>query len=254
MAVRVLPQPTDGLGPVETGAIRFGDDYVGIFIRGDAAYYLANCIHVVLSEIRDSPPDAKLFGQALADIANMIRREILSVAEDELERNSGSSPVRSDSVTEPETESADRSGDAGSAPSKKVKQVLVIRRDLRMRRGMEIAQGAHAAMAFIVDAITASRKSDPHARRVTIEFRPEVWSWLTGRHAKVTLQAPDLETLVRIESEARARGVEVHLVTDLGLTEFAGRPTVTALALGPADSDAIDAITGPGGLLPLELY
>ena len=97
VAVRELPEPTDGLGLVETGAIRFGDDYVGIFIRGDEAYNLANCIQVVLSDIRDAPPYTRIFGQTLADIANMIQREILSVAEDELERNSGSSPVRSDS-------------------------------------------------------------------------------------------------------------------------------------------------------------
>jgi PTH2 family peptidyl-tRNA hydrolase len=30
-----------------------------------------------------------------------------------------------------------------------VKQVIVIRRDLRMRRGKEIAQGAHASMAWL---------------------------------------------------------------------------------------------------------
>ncbi len=30
-----------------------------------------------------------------------------------------------------------------------MKQVIVIRRDLKMRRGKEIAQGAHASMAWL---------------------------------------------------------------------------------------------------------
>ena len=36
--------------------------------------------------------------------------------------------------------------DTGQRPTK---QVIVIRRDLRMRRGKEIAQGAHASMAWL---------------------------------------------------------------------------------------------------------
>ena len=33
------------------------------------------------------------------------------------------------------------------------KQVIVIRRDLRMRRGKEIAQGAHAATAWLAELV-----------------------------------------------------------------------------------------------------
>ena len=36
------------------------------------------------------------------------------------------------------------------------KQVIVIRKDLKMRRGKEIAQGCHAAMAFITRRICES--------------------------------------------------------------------------------------------------
>ena len=37
----------------------------------------------------------------------------------------------------------------GPAEQRPTKQVIVIRRDLRMRRGKEIAQGAHASMAWL---------------------------------------------------------------------------------------------------------
>jgi peptidyl-tRNA hydrolase, PTH2 family len=32
---------------------------------------------------------------------------------------------------------------------KRIKQVIVMRHDLKMRRGKQIAQGAHASMSFI---------------------------------------------------------------------------------------------------------
>ena len=135
-----------------------------------------------------------------------------------------------------------------------IKQVIVIRRDLRMRRGKEIAQGAHASMAFLARRVgrALAEAGEPAAAR--LDLWPEAREWLTGRFAKVTLQAPDLETLRRVEAEALARGLEVNVITDSGRTEFAGVPTVTALALGPDRADAIDAVTGPDGVVPLLLY
>lgn len=40
MSVRSLPAPADGRR-VETGAVQFGDDWPGLFIRGDNAHSLA---------------------------------------------------------------------------------------------------------------------------------------------------------------------------------------------------------------------
>lgn len=131
-----------------------------------------------------------------------------------------------------------------------IKQVIVIRRDLRMRRGKEIAQGSHAAMAFLVARLRAIADGS----LAGVQLSPEAQSWLTGIQAKVVLQAPDLETFERVERTARERGLEVHVITDLGLTEFAGRPTLTALAIGPDLADEIDAVTGPDGAVPLALY
>lgn len=136
----------------------------------------------------------------------------------------------------------------------RLKQVIVIRRDLRMRRGKEIAQGSHASMAFLVERITRVVASGED-RDVRIELSVEELEWVSGgRMAKVVLQAPDLETLERVRDEASARSLAVHVITDLGLTEFGGVPTVTALAIGPADADEIDRVTGPGGVVPLALY
>lgn len=137
-----------------------------------------------------------------------------------------------------------------------IKQVIVIRRDLRMRRGKEIAQGSHASMAFLARRVArALRGEDDGADSAEgMNLWPEARGWLLGRFTKVVLQAPDLETLQRVESEALARGLEVNVITDSGQTEFGGTPTVTALAVGPNRADEIDAVTGPTGAVPLALY
>ena len=36
---------------------------------------------------------------------------------------------------------------------KRIKQAILIRKDLKMRRGKEIAQGSHASMAFLVEQL-----------------------------------------------------------------------------------------------------
>lgn len=41
--------PYDGPDRVETGPVQFGDDWPGLFIRGDSAFGLAMSIHEVLS-------------------------------------------------------------------------------------------------------------------------------------------------------------------------------------------------------------
>jgi PTH2 family peptidyl-tRNA hydrolase len=137
-----------------------------------------------------------------------------------------------------------------------IKQVIVIRRDLQMRRGKEIAQGAHASMAFLARRVARALRdeSDGADSAADLAFWPEARAWLLGHFTKVVLQAPDLDTLRRVEAEALARGLEVNVITDRGLTEFGGTPTVTGLAVGPNRADAIDAVTGPDGVIPLALY
>lgn len=113
-----------------------------------------------------------------------------------------------------------------------VKQIILIRKDLKMRRGKEIAQGAHAATACLVAALRTGRGvSDTMA------------IWLAGGHKKVCLQVASEEELVAAHERALRAGVTSHLVVDQGRTEFAGVPTVTACAIGPDRASAIDMLT-----------
>lgn len=125
----------------------------------------------------------------------------------------------------------------------RIKQVIVMRHDLKMRRGKQIAQGAHASMSFIC------RRLQERGSVSLDEFSEVERAWLTGAFAKVCCRVDSEEELMAIHDKAVAAGLEVHLITDSGKTEFHGEPTRTCIAIGPDDAEKIDEITGKLQLL-----
>jgi len=119
-----------------------------------------------------------------------------------------------------------------------IKQVICMRHDLNMRRGKQIAQGAHAAMSFLC------RRLQEQGVISLEDFSEAERAWLTGAFAKVCCRVNSEEELMQIHDKAVAAGLTVHLITDSGRTEFHGQPTRTCLAIGPDESERIDAITG----------
>ena len=127
------------------------------------------------------------------------------------------------------------------------KQVIVIRRDLRMRRGKEIAQGAHASMAWLAERVLA--RMTPAGSAADVQFSEAERAWLTSSFRKVTVKVGSEPELLAVYEKALEAGLAAHLITDRGLTEFGGVPTRTCLAIGPDYDDLIDPVTGD-----LELY
>ena len=131
---------------------------------------------------------------------------------------------------------------------KSFKQVILVRRDLNMRRGKEIAQGSHASMEFLVHDLRVKLGADL-ASDVSITLSEAERSWLASGMAKVCLQVHSEADLVARHEKALANGLESHLIRDSGRTEFHGEPTLTACAIGPDEAERIDAVTGD-----LQLY
>lgn len=143
---------------------------------------------------------------------------------------------------------------------KDVKQVIVMRKDLNMRKGKMIAQGAHASMKVILDKMKqVVERSDINGDVMQIDlvlpikkiglvsssFHDEnLEQWILGRFKKVCLSVDSENELIEIYNRAQASGLSAALITDSGLTEFGGIPTNTCIAIGPAPSDEIDKITG----------
>jgi len=69
--------------------------------------------------------------------------------------------------------------------------------------------------------------------------------WLKSGMKKIILKADNLE---RLQAEAEKSGLPNFLVVDAGLTEL-DLGTITALAIGPAEEENIDKITGDLPLL-----
>lgn len=127
-----------------------------------------------------------------------------------------------------------------------VKQVIVIRKDLKMRRGKEIAQGSHASMAWLTNRI---RTMIEHSDGLEYLYAPSYFNvaeleWINGSFAKVTLQVENEEDLNEVYQQAKAAGLEASLIIDSGKTEFGGIPTATAVAIGPDEVEKLDVITG----------
>jgi PTH2 family peptidyl-tRNA hydrolase len=123
--------------------------------------------------------------------------------------------------------------------SKYAKQVIVMRKDLGMRKGKMIAQGAHASMKVLLDA----GGLDGDARFV-IDLTEPMRAWLSGRFTKVCVSVDSEAALDAVVERARVANVPVAMIVDAGQTEFHGVPTKTCCAVGPAWVEDVDAITG----------
>ena len=118
-----------------------------------------------------------------------------------------------------------------------------MRHDLKMRRGKQIAQGAHASMAFL------TRRLQSRSSIAMDDFSPNEQAWISGSFAKVCVRCNSEDELMAVHDKAIEIGLEVHLITDSGRTEFHGQPTRTCLAIGPDEATKIDQVTGDLELL-----
>jgi len=108
---------------------------------------------------------------------------------------------------------------------KEYKQVILIRKDLKMSKGKMSAQAAHAS----TDAVLKSHKDD-------------VMAWKNQGMKKVILGVEDEKELLKLKIDAQDAGLVVVIIADAGRTELAPG-TVTAVGIGPAGEEKIDRVT-----------
>jgi PTH2 family peptidyl-tRNA hydrolase len=124
------------------------------------------------------------------------------------------------------------------------KQVLVMKKfpkHRNMRIGKYVSQGAHASLG----ALLSLGKIDNHSKIMTLDLsNPFVYEWVVGRFTKITLYVETDDELSTIYNQSKNAGIAAALITDAGLTEFNGVPTLTAVGVGPDDVEKIDRITG----------
>ena len=123
-----------------------------------------------------------------------------------------------------------------------IKMVIVIRKDLNMRRGKSEAMSAHAAMKVFFDR--AIKEGIGEVTHMIIPLTSEMDLWSSGIFTKISLSCESEEELVELHNRAKVVGLPCSMIVDNGATEFHGIPTRTCIAIGPAKAEDIDKITG----------
>lgn len=131
------------------------------------------------------------------------------------------------------------------------KMIIVMRRDLKMRKGKIAAQAGHAAIEAALTALKKENRFDdlelgPDGLFLRKTDRPEtpLSEWFNSGQAKICVYVDSEEELTAIAKKAEEMQISASVITDAGATEFHGIPTKTCLALEPMPSEVTDAITG----------
>lgn len=126
-----------------------------------------------------------------------------------------------------------------------VKQVIVMRKDLNMRKGKMIAQGAHASVDALLSLFNCTEAGGKTTFTVTYGEESPLAEWLNGLYAKICLYVNSEEELVALYHHIQAENpkIPVSMIVDAGLTEFHGRETRTCIGIGPWWADEIDVFT-----------
>lgn len=134
---------------------------------------------------------------------------------------------------------------------KNSKQILVVRKDLNMRKGKIAAQCCHGSMAFLTKGGMNRRGYKSQfdldecltTEKILQIDMEKITHWLENSFRKICVYVNSEGELVAIHEKALAAGLISHLVEDNGATEFNGVKTKTVVAIGPAWDEDFVGIT-----------
>ena len=109
-----------------------------------------------------------------------------------------------------------------------MKQITLVRTDLKLKPGKLASQCCHGAVGAALLAFT--------------RFQGLFSEWNAYGQKKVILKVPTEKELVSIYNQAVQKGLPCYLVQDAGLTTFHGKPTITVATIGPADDYQLDPL------------
>jgi PTH2 family peptidyl-tRNA hydrolase len=107
-----------------------------------------------------------------------------------------------------------------------MKQVILVRMDLKLPKGKLAAQVAHASSE-------AALNSD----------KEKVRDWRAEGAKKVVLKVADEKEMIKNLQSAKDAGLKTAMITDAGKTVIAPG-TRTCVGIGPDDEEKIDEVTG----------
>jgi PTH2 family peptidyl-tRNA hydrolase len=130
------------------------------------------------------------------------------------------------------------------------KQILVVRKDLNMRKGKIAAQCCHASMSFLTkgggvycNLGTGIPQVDYFMSSVEESHADEINHWLRNSFRKICVYVNSEEELETVHQKALDSGLMSHMIEDNGATEFNGVKTKTCCAIGPHIDERFVGIT-----------
>lgn len=111
------------------------------------------------------------------------------------------------------------------------KMVIVVRRDLNMRKGKLASQCAHAACYYLLKCM------DHLLDKTTAD-------WINSGQAKIVVGCDTEQELLELIQKATSQNIVTSSVIDQGRTEFHGVETLTCCAFGPDLPEKLDPILG----------
>ena len=127
-----------------------------------------------------------------------------------------------------------------------IKQTIVVRTDLKMRKGQLCAQAAHASLKVLLDRMLhdePNKTMEIRCHEDWGDYYGAVYPWLTEKFTKIVLGCGSEDELLALAERAKESGLPYVIVEESGFN------TPTALAIGPAASEDINPITGELRLL-----
>lgn len=118
--------------------------------------------------------------------------------------------------------------------AEELKQVIIVRKDIKMQTGKLAAQVAHASLMSYLE-------TDKKDKKIAKE-------WIDTGEKKIVLKVENEEALRKLYEAFKYKQIPCALVSDAGLTQLPPG-TVTALGIGPWHSKDLNPITSALKLL-----
>lgn len=119
-----------------------------------------------------------------------------------------------------------------------VKQVIVVRKDLNMRKGKLAAQVAQASMKFLLENNEAERGDE-----ISVKLSQTEAVWLSGSFDPIIASVDSEDALQNLILRAQLHDIDVYPMLD-DHAGNGGNPILTCAAFGPCDVRVLDKITG----------
>ena len=120
-----------------------------------------------------------------------------------------------------------------------VKQVIVVRKDLHLRRSELAAYVATASMGFLIDNNESDRGDE-----ISVKLSSEEAKWINGTYKKIVVGVDSEAELKDVMFRAELSGMGVYPVFDKRHVNNEGDVTAACIAIGPDESELVDQVTG----------